>query len=187
MARPMPTMPRDYISADIDRRVRWRWRHRCGYCLSPQRLVMVRLEIEHIIPVAKGGGRMESNLWLSCPLCNRFKADRTSAPDVDSGTEVSLFNPRIQRWSEHFRWSEDGIRVIGLTPTGRATVALLHLARRSRRTDRPSRIGCWPDGTRRPTMSKDPPPSPCRTAAVGDRWPTEDGSTAFLPEIAFDG
>ena len=121
-------MPRDYISADIDRRVRRAARHRCGYCLSPQRFVMAPLEIEHIIPVAKGGGRMESNLWLSCPLCNRFKADRTSAPDVDSGTEVSLFNPRIQRWSEHFRWSEDGIRVIGLTPTGRATVALLHLA-----------------------------------------------------------
>jgi hypothetical protein len=89
---------------------------------------MARLEIEHIIPVAKGGDRSESNLWLSCPLCNRFKSHHTSARDPDSDTEVALFNPRTQRWSEHFRWSEDGTRVIGLTPTGRATVALLRLA-----------------------------------------------------------
>ena len=121
-------MPRDYISVEVERRVRDAARNRCGYCLSPQRLVMARLEIEHIIPVSRGGDSSESNLWLSCPLCNRFKADRTSAPDPDTGIEVPLFNPRTQRWSEHFRWSEDGIRVIGLTPTGRATVALLHLA-----------------------------------------------------------
>ncbi|HKI18290.1 MAG TPA: HNH endonuclease signature motif containing protein [Isosphaeraceae bacterium] len=121
-------MPRDYIPAEVERRVRQAARHRCGYCLSPQRLVMARLEIEHIIPAAKGGDSSEPNLWLSCPLCNRFKADRTSARDPDTGTEVPLFNARTQRWSEHFRWSKDGIRVIGLTPSGRATVALLHLA-----------------------------------------------------------
>ncbi len=121
-------MPRDYISADVERRVRHTARDRCGYCLSPQRLVMARLEIEHIIPVSKGGNSTELNLWLSCPLCNRFKADRTSARDPETGTEVALFNPRTQRWSEHFRWSDDGIRVIGLTPTGRATVTLLRLA-----------------------------------------------------------
>jgi 5-methylcytosine-specific restriction endonuclease McrA len=64
----MPVMPRDYIPADVEDRVRKVARHRCGYCLSPQRLVMARLEIEHIIPVAKGGDSTESNLWLSCPL-----------------------------------------------------------------------------------------------------------------------
>jgi 5-methylcytosine-specific restriction endonuclease McrA len=110
-----PIMPREYIPADLERRVRKAARHRCGYCLSAQRLVMARLEIEHIIPVAKGGDRSESNLWLSCPLCNRFKSHHISARDPDADTEVPLFNPRTQRWSEHFRWSEDGTRVIGLT------------------------------------------------------------------------
>jgi len=121
-------MPRERISAELERRVRTDAGERCGYCLSPQLLVMARLEIEHIIPIAKGGSSAESNLWLSCPLCNRFKADRTSARDPDSGTAVPLFNHRTQRWSEHFRWSEDGLRVIGLSPTGRATVAVLHMA-----------------------------------------------------------
>ncbi len=121
-------MSREGIPAELDRRVREAAGHRCGYCLSPQWLVMARMEIEHIIPVAKGGDNSESNLWLSCPLCNRFKSDRISAPDPATGRVVPLFNPRADRWSDHFRWSVDGIRVIGLTPTGRATVALLHLA-----------------------------------------------------------
>jgi hypothetical protein len=121
-------MPREQIPPETESRVRQSAQNRCGYYLSPQRLVMARLEIEHIIPVAKGGGGSESNLWLCCPLCNRYKFDRTSARDPDSGNDAPLFNPRTQRWSEHFRWSDDGIRVIGLTPSGRATVAALHLA-----------------------------------------------------------
>lgn len=120
-------MPRETVPADVGRRVREAARHRCGYCLSPQRLVMARLEIEHILPVSRGGPTEEWNLWLSCPLCNRHKADRVSAADPESGQQVPLFNPRAQKWAEHFRWSPDGIRVIGLTPTGRATVAALHL------------------------------------------------------------
>ncbi len=58
-------MPRDYIPVEVERHVRQAARQRCGYCLSPQRLVMARLEIEQMIPVAKGGDNSESNLWLS--------------------------------------------------------------------------------------------------------------------------
>ncbi len=102
--------------------------HRCGYCLSPQHLVMARLEIEHIIPLAKQGSNDESNLWLACPLCNRHKGDKTTAVDPKTKQTVPLFNPRTQTWSEHFQWSEDGIRILGRTPIGRATVDALHLS-----------------------------------------------------------
>jgi hypothetical protein len=40
---------------------------------------------------------------------------------------VPLFNPRQQKWSEHFIWSADGIKIIGITPTGRATCERLDL------------------------------------------------------------
>ena len=50
------------------------------------------------------------------------------APDPATGQTTRLFNPRTQVWSEHFRWSEDGLRIVGLTPCGRATVAALHLS-----------------------------------------------------------
>lgn len=120
-------MPREYMPVAVERRVREAAKNRCGYCLSPQRLVMARLEIEHIVPVSKGGSSDEMNLWLSCPLCNGAKGDRFSARDPESESIVPLFNPRIQRWPDHFRWSDDGIRIVGLTNIGRATVAALHL------------------------------------------------------------
>lgn len=88
---------------------------------------MARLEIEHIIPLARGGTSAEGNLWLSCPLCNRYKADKISGVDPISGDQVALFNPRTQVWADHFRWSEDGLRIVGLTSTGRVTVDVLHL------------------------------------------------------------
>jgi hypothetical protein len=117
-----------HIPADVQDRVRQAARNRCGYCLSPQHLVMARLEIEHIIPRSKGGSSEESNLWLSCPLCNRFKADLTEAVDPETGLSVPLFNPRSQKWFEHFKWADDGLRIIGLTAVGRATVEALHLS-----------------------------------------------------------
>jgi hypothetical protein len=116
------------IPAEIDRRVRSQARNRCGYCLSPQHLVMARLEIEHIRPLARGGRDDESNLWLPCPICNGHKSDKVEAVDPETGKTATLFNPRIQQWSEHFRWAEAGIRITGTTPVGRATVVALHLS-----------------------------------------------------------
>lgn len=121
-------MARPYIPMDVDQRVREEAENRCGYCLSPQYLVMARLEIEHLIPISKGGNNEESNLWLACPICNRYKSDKTEATDPQTGEVVLLFNPREQRWSDHFHWSEDGLRIIGQTATGRATVIALHLS-----------------------------------------------------------
>lgn len=115
-------MPRPYISAEVDRRVRDVARQRCGYCLSPQHLVMARLEIEHIVPLARDGNNTEANLWLACPICNRYKGDKVMARDPLTGASVSLFNPREQVWTEHFRWIDNGLRIEGLTPTGRAIV-----------------------------------------------------------------
>lgn len=120
--------PRRTIPANVDRRIRAVAKNRCGYCLSPQHLVMARLEIEHIIPLAKGGTDKESNLWLACPICNSHKSDKISAIDPDTNATVSLFNPRTDSWWVHFEWAEDGLRILGRTPIGRATVIALHLS-----------------------------------------------------------
>src|SRR4051794_33619634 len=109
-------MRRKRMPLEVETRVRAAAKQRCGYCLSPQHLVMARLELEHLIPVAKGGNDVESNHWLSCPLCNRYKSDRTSGRDSQTGADVPLFKPRRQQWSEHISWSPDFIRIVGRPP-----------------------------------------------------------------------
>jgi hypothetical protein len=61
-------------------------------------------------------------------LCNNHKGDRTTGVDPETRETVLLFNPRTQNWFEHFRWSEDDLRILGVTPIGRATVEVLHLS-----------------------------------------------------------
>ncbi len=125
-------MARVPISPEMEHRVRAAAKHCCGYCLSQQKYMMAKLTIEHIVPrsaFAPGDPAMhaETNLWLSCGFCNGHKSDKTYAVDLVTGETKALFNPRTQAWADHFCWSEDGLRVMGLTATGRATVVALHL------------------------------------------------------------
>jgi len=125
-------MPRIPITAQTERRIREAARYRCGYCLSQQQYVMAKLLIDHIIPRAAFAANdpqmhAEENLWLACNICNLHKSDKTHESDPVTGERVRLFNPRTQVWGDHFQWSEDGRRVIGRTPTGRATVIALKL------------------------------------------------------------
>ena len=118
---------RRHIPAAVGRRVRAAAGDRCGYCQAAQRYVFATLEIEHITPVADGGTDAEHNLWVACRLCNGHKAGKVTGTDPSSGVLYRLSNPRTERWADHFGWSPDGVRVVGRTPTGRATVAALQL------------------------------------------------------------
>lgn len=101
--------------------------NRCGYCLTRQEYVPWPLEIEHINPIARGGGNERENLWLACRSCNSYKGAQVEGIDPFSGDRVSLFNPRQQQWREHFAWNERGDLIIGLTPIGRATIFTLQM------------------------------------------------------------
>ena len=115
------------ISEAVKARVRAAAKNRCGYCLTNQRYAMQVLEIEHIIPKAAGGTDDEDNLWLACRLCNNAKGIQTHTYDPDTGRSRPLFNPRKQRWSRHFFWADNGVRVVGRTVCGRATIVALNL------------------------------------------------------------
>jgi HNH endonuclease len=116
-----------HVSEVVRAQIRERAQDRCGYCQSPQQYVLGLLELDHIIPIAKGGTDAEDNLWLACRLCNGFKGMQTHARDPGTSRQVRLFNPRRQRWARHFLWSDDGTRIIGRTACGRATVVALQL------------------------------------------------------------
>ncbi|MFO0756823.1 MAG: HNH endonuclease signature motif containing protein [Byssovorax sp.] len=115
------------IPEDVRARVRAAAGDRCGYCMSRQKYVLGLLEVEHIVPRAAGGTDREDNLWLACRLCNGFKGARKYGLDPVTGTSIPLYNPRSERWSVHFAWSEDGLHILGKTASGRATVATMQL------------------------------------------------------------
>lgn len=103
----------------------------CEYCRSQMRFATHDFSVEHIIPVARGGDSKLDNLALACQGCNNCKYTKISATDPITEKHVPLFHPRRDRWSQHFAWSDDATRIVGLTPTGRATVDVLQLNRSS--------------------------------------------------------
>ena len=116
------------VSSRLRRQVAERARHLCAYCQT-QRKIVVSMQIDHIIPQAAGGQTELDNLCLACIGCNSYKRDYLSGIDPDTGNEAPLFHPLQQNWPKHFRWSDDGLRLIGLTATGRATISRLRINR----------------------------------------------------------
>lgn len=113
------------LAEKLKRKIRQEAKNRCGYCLLPQSLNPAQLEVEHLLPTAKGGTDNEKNLWLACRLCNGYKGVQTEAIDPKTNKSVSLFNPRTQNWNEHFKWIDE--KIVGKTVCGRATVQGLKL------------------------------------------------------------
>ena len=102
----------------------------CEYCRMPQTLDELIFEIEHIIARKHGGSSELENLALACFACNAYKGPNIAGLDPDTGLLIRLFHPRVDRWDEHFDWS--GPLLIGKTPEGRATIAVLRINLRVR-------------------------------------------------------
>lgn len=100
---------------------------RCEYCRLSQNGQEAVFHVDHIHPLAHGGQTDLTNLALACVSCSLRKGARLTAKDPGSGRAAPIFHPRGQVWKDHFRWA--GNRVVGLTPTGRATVAALRMNR----------------------------------------------------------
>jgi hypothetical protein len=104
------------------------WRRaasRCEYCQMPQAHDGLTFEVEHVRPRKHGGLTVAENLSLACFPCNRFKGPNLAGIDPDTGDVIPLFNPRIDRWNEHFTF--DRALIHGITPKGRATVIVLRM------------------------------------------------------------
>jgi hypothetical protein len=83
--------------------------------------------MDHIQPQSLGGSDELDNLALACRRCNNRHYNFIEGWDPDIQKLVALFNPRQQLWSEHFVWTKDGLRILGITSIGRATCNRLDL------------------------------------------------------------
>ncbi|WP_428938893.1 HNH endonuclease [Fontivita pretiosa] len=95
---------------------------RCEYCRMPESGSRLRHVLDHIIARQHGGKTEVSNLALCCGRCNQFKGPNLAGIDPETGQISRLFHPRTDSWDEHFRY--EGAALVGLTPIGRATVAV---------------------------------------------------------------
>ena len=111
------------MTKDLRRRVRRRARYRCEYCQLPQSAVPIRHQIDHIIAEQHEENDEPSNLALACTHCNLHKGPNLSGLDPVNRELTRLYNPRQDRWREHFAWQ--GAVVIGLTAVGRTTIRVL--------------------------------------------------------------
>lgn len=101
----------------------------CEYCVCPDSHSTDVFSNEHIVPESRGGATEADNLALACQGCNNKKYNKTHAVDPISQEVVPLFHPRRDDWYTHFIWSPACLMLIGLTATGRATIAALDLNR----------------------------------------------------------
>ena len=113
-----------------------RAQNRCEYCHAPGAAFNFSFEVEHILPAASGGTDSPENLALACRACNAFKSARQTGTDPETGQSVSLFHPRQQIWSDHFQFAPTESALIGLTPTGRATAAVMQFNSAEQQTAR---------------------------------------------------
>jgi hypothetical protein len=112
------------MDADLREMVRERAGRRCEYCLLHQEdEPYFSFHIEHVVAKQHGGSDRPRNLALACHHDNLHKGPNLTGIDPKTGKVVRLFHPRRHSWDRHFRW--DGPRLLGRTPTGRATVAVL--------------------------------------------------------------
>ena len=95
------SMPPDPFRAAVVRRAG----NRCEYCQLPAQLQVGGFEVDHIVPRSRGGQTDWANVALACPHCNARKWAHVEGEDPASGQQVALFNPRTQRWEDHFQWA----------------------------------------------------------------------------------
>ena len=117
------------IPAKDQRLVRERAKHLCEYCVANSQYAFHPFTIDHVTPLGKGGNSDISNLALACQNCNNSKYNKTECLDPMTGKLVPLYHPRKDSWRTHFRWHENETIILGITPTGRATVTCLKLNR----------------------------------------------------------
>ena len=115
------------ISDEVKQIVRKRAKYLCEYCHSSERLSASRFTVDHVIPKSLGGSDAIDNLALACRRCNERRYNFVGGIDPETKETVPLFNPRQQKWDEHFVWINQGLVIEGITPIGRATCIRLDL------------------------------------------------------------
>lgn len=123
--------PHDQLVRQV---ARLRARDTCEYCLQQ---TIGQFQVDHIVPAAlwsgyvtaqlggvaplagrRGPDHLDNFAWC-CPFCNLGKRQRVSHR---LGSRLfRLFDPRLDRWTDHLAFTNNYLFIVGITPVGIAT------------------------------------------------------------------
>lgn len=95
----------------------------CEYCLMHENDLVLGAQIDHIISIKHEGPSDPENLAYSCLICNVNKGSDIATILLPDDKLIRFFNPRKDRWSEHFDLVYGTI--LPKTDIGKATVKIL--------------------------------------------------------------
>jgi hypothetical protein len=118
-----------YVGAEVRRVVAERAERLCEYCLIGEDDTFLGCEVEHIISRKHGGTSEPDNLAYACVFCNRQKGSDIGSVS-QSGEFSRFYNPRKDRWSDHFRLDEDFITPVSVIGEVTARILQFNIAER---------------------------------------------------------
>ena len=132
------------VNAEIRSVVAKRADHLCEYCLIAEEDTFFGCHIDHIISIKHHGETKVDNLAYACAFCNRFKGSDIASLSSQTGGLVRFFNPRTDRWSDHFQLH--GLSIEPRTEIGEVTLRILRFNADERVLERQelNRVGRYP-------------------------------------------
>jgi len=142
-----------WISAELRQTIANRASLLCEYCLITEADTFYGCEVDHIISLKHDGSSEADNRAYACALCNRAKGSDIGSISA-SGEFTGFFNPRTDRWAEHFRLDAAVIRP--LTIVGEVTARILGFNDSARLHEREEliRFGKYPSEAASAIMAK---------------------------------
>jgi hypothetical protein len=95
------------------------------YCRLPLQFDESPARLDHIIAVKHHGPTIAENLAYACFHDNDYKGDNIAGLDPVDAALTRLFNPRSDRWQEHFSWNQG--EIVPKTAIGRTTLYVLNM------------------------------------------------------------
>lgn len=93
----------------------------CGYCGKNMPRIWKTINVDHFVPQTVDSDRIEdySNFVLSCPKCNRVKANKwpTRDKNVAHTDKIGFIDPATDEYDVHICRNENGF-IEGRTPLG---------------------------------------------------------------------
>lgn len=143
-----------YVNAELRRVVAARAEDPCEYCLIHEEDTFFGCQVDHVISEKHGGPTEPDNLSYACLFCNLHKGSDIATFARGTHDLVRFFNPRTDRWNEHFMLDPDELVIQPLTEIGEATVRILVFNGEERLLERRElrRVGRYPTAAARIRM-----------------------------------